>query len=207
MEERLLASVKTYLTGKYHCHSIILYGSFASGSETRESDIDMVCFCENTEAQNDTAIIDGWQLDAWIYDTGMMQSADELLRIHEGQILLDERNLCEPLLKSINESLNQDVNAQTVKQIEFQKTWLVKMLKRAKKEDIEGNFRYHWLLYDSLEIYFVIKRLRYRGPKNSLCWIKENDPIAYEIFEQALKISAPFAAAEKLVSFIAELDS
>ena len=81
------------------------------------------------------------------------------------------------------------------------------MLKRAGKDDVEGNFRYHWLLYDSLEIYFVIKKMLYRGPKNSLAWIKENDLAAYELFERALKIAAPFEAGESLVSFLVALDA
>jgi len=41
MEDNLIYSVKEYLIKKYNCHSIILYGSFANGDYTEESDIDL----------------------------------------------------------------------------------------------------------------------------------------------------------------------
>ena len=40
-ERRLICSVKEYLMKEYDCHSIILYGSFANGDYTEESDIDL----------------------------------------------------------------------------------------------------------------------------------------------------------------------
>lgn len=61
------------------------------------------------------------------------------------------------------------------------------MLNRARKSDVEGNFRYHWLLVDSLEIYFRVKGIRYLGPKKSLIHLKNNDAIAYEYFSNALR--------------------
>lgn len=65
----IINEVKSYLKNKYNCHSMILYGSFANHTYTDESDIDIICFCNNINNRNDTSKINGRQLDAWIYDT------------------------------------------------------------------------------------------------------------------------------------------
>lgn len=76
------------------------------------------------------------------------------------------------------------------------------MINRAKKGDIEGNFRYHWILVDSLKIYFLIKDLIYLNPKKSLIYLKNNDQLAYKFFDEALGINSQFEKVEELVIFI-----
>lgn len=201
MDDNTINYVKQYLKNKYNCHSIILYGSFANDTYTDESDIDIICFCDNTSNQNDTNEICGRQLDTWIYDTSMMGKYEELSRISDGKILLDERNLCYKLLNAINEFITSEKKL-TIEEITFQKNWLKKMINRAKKGDIEGNFRYHWILVDSLEIYFLIKGLRYLGPKKSLIYLKNNDQLTYKFFDEALGINSQFEKVEELVMFI-----
>lgn len=202
MEKSIIENIRNYLKEQYNCHSIILYGSFANGTYTDESDIDIICFCDNILKKNDTTIINGRQLDAWMYDTNMMVKQEELLHIHGGKILLDEKDLCTRLIANIKELFNEGSRKLTVEEINFQKNWLTKMLNRAKKGDIEGNFRYHWMLVDSLEIYFGIKGLWYLGPKKSLYWLKENDRNAYKLFNDALNINSSFEKIENLILFI-----
>jgi len=202
MEKGIIENIRNYLKEQYNCHSIILYGSFANGTYTDESDIDIICFCDNVLKKNDTTIINGRQLDAWMYDTNMMTKQEELLHINGGKILLDEKDLCTTLLANIEELFNEGARKLTLEEINFQKNWLMKMLNRAKKDDIEGNFRYHWMLVDSLEIYFDIKGLWYLGPKKSLYWLKENDRNAYKLFNDALNINSSFEKTENLISFI-----
>jgi len=202
MEKGIIENIRNYLKEQYNCHSIILYGSFANGTYTDESDIDIICFCDNVLKKNDTTIINGRQLDAWMYDTNMMTKQEELLHINGGKILLDEKDLCTTLLANIEELFNEGARKLTLEEINFQKNWLMKMLNRAKKNDIEGNFRYHWMLVDSLEIYFDIKGLWYLGPKKSLYWLKENDRNAYKLFNDALNINSSFERTENLISFI-----
>lgn len=202
MEKSIIEDIRNYLKEQYNCHSIILYGSFDNGTYTDESDIDIICFCDNVIKKNDTSIINGRQLDAWMYDTNMMTKQEELLHINGGKILLDEKDLCTRLLVNIEELFNEGARKLTLEEINFQKSWLTKMLNRAKMGDIEGNFRYHWMLVDSLEIYFGIKGLWYLGPKKSLCWLKENDINVYKLFNDALNINSSFEKIENLISFI-----
>lgn len=197
----IIEDLKKYLIAKYNCHSIILYGSFADGTQTDESDIDVICFTDIDKCKNDTSEFQGRKLDVWIYNSEMMKKSEEFIHIHGGKVLLDKRNLCGELLKTISKIINTEPSL-SIDEVLFQKDWLLKMLNRARKNDIEGNFRYHWLLVDSLEIYFIINGLRYLGPKKSLIYLKNNDSIAYEYFLNALKIDSEFEKVEQLVKFI-----
>lgn len=199
--QNIIEDLKNYLIEKYNCHSIILYGSFADGTQTDESDIDIICFTDTTQYKNDTNGFQGRKLDVWIYNSEMMEKSEELTHIHGGKILLDKRNLCNDLLNNISKIIT-DGQSLSIEEVQFQKDWLLKMLNRARKNDIEGNFRYHWLLVDSLEIYFIVKGIRYLGPKKSLLYLKNNDAIAYKYFSNALKINSEFEEVEKLVKFI-----
>ena len=42
-------------------------------------------------------------------------------------------------------------------------------------------------MFDSLEIYFDIKKLHYYGPKKSLRYMAQNDEEAFRIYSLALK--------------------
>lgn len=193
--------LKKYLKKKYNCHSIILYGSLSDGTETNESDIDVICFSDNVKEQNDTNKLLGRELDAWIYDTNVMYDFKKLIHILGGKIILDEKNMCNKLLEDIDKYLKTEEKLSD-EEINFQKSWLLKMINRVKRNDIEGNFRYHLLLTEGLEIYFNIKGIRYMGPKKSLNFLMENDKIAFNYFNEALKINSGLEEAKRLVKFI-----
>jgi predicted nucleotidyltransferase len=205
MDQKLINSVKEYLVQKYQCHSIILYGSFVNGSYSEESDIDLVCFCDKQEKENDTTVLNNRQLDVWIYSTEIMNNIDEFLHIRGGKILLDERTMCANFLNEINSHFIKGPKQLTLEEKDFHKSWIQKMLKRSKKGDVEGNFRYHWLLTDTLEIYFSIKGIWYLGPKKSLQWLYENDMEAYCIFNNALRINTDITEIERLIDYIVAL--
>ena len=178
MDKINLEALKNYFINKYKCHSIILYGSFSSGDFTEESDIDLLCFSDSIEVNNDTSIFEGRRLDSWINITEDMEKPFDFLHIREGIILLDERNLCTSFMENINDIYNKGPQKLSEEEKDFMKNWLKKMLDRSKKGDIEGDFRYHWMLNDSLEIYFNIKDKWYLGPKKSLKWLYENEKSA-----------------------------
>jgi len=205
LSKDMITSIVEYLVNKYDCHSIILYGSLATGDFTNESDIDVVCFSDNIEKCNDTSSIRNHQLDAWIYETQMMSNAEQLLHIIDGHILLDNRNLCVELLRKISKIYLSGPPPLTENEIRFNKEWLRKMLNRAKRDDVEGDYRYHWLLKDSLEIYFSIKCKWYLGPKKSLKWLCENEKEAYNLFQDALKPSGDITKIDKLIQYIGQM--
>lgn len=55
------------------------------------------------------------------------------------------------------------------------------------REDTDGYYRWHWLLYDSLEIYFDVKGLHYYGPKKALRYMEQTDGESFQIYSKALR--------------------
>ncbi|MBS4537130.1 nucleotidyltransferase domain-containing protein [Clostridium sp. D2Q-11] len=205
MYNEYIEEVKKYLINKYKVHTIVLYGSYAKGNFTDESDIDILCFYEGYEKLHDSSIIMDKQLDAWIYPITQSRKARDYIHIHGGQLILDNRYIGERLLNDIEEEYNKGPKIKTDEEKEHLRNWLNKMNERTKKRDIEGNFRYHWMLKDSIEIYFNIKDMWYLGPKESLKWLYFNDEKGYDLFSKALKIEASEADVDNLIKYIISL--
>ncbi|MBY6036918.1 nucleotidyltransferase domain-containing protein [Fictibacillus nanhaiensis] len=204
-ESNLFDKVKKYLMQKYRCHTIILYGSYSRGDFTDESDLDIVCFSDTTDDKNDVEAFEDIQLDVWIYNTKKMNNPEEFLRVHEGRTLLNERSLAEKFLLEIQDTYKKGPKQLSNEERVFLKSWLKKMYIRSTKNDIEGNYRFHWMLKDSLEIYFELKGLWYFGPKSSFVWLRANDEMAYALFNNALARDANQNSIEQLFDYINEI--
>ncbi len=61
------------------------------------------------------------------------------------------------------------------------------MLLRTRRGDAEGFYRWHWLLVDSLEIYYDAKKLHYFGPKKALKYMEKEDSNSFQRYNAALK--------------------
>ena len=60
------------------------------------------------------------------------------------------------------------------------------MARRCQRGDPEGFYRWHWLLRDSLEIYYDLRGRYFFGPKKALAVMEREDPISYRLYAQAL---------------------
>jgi Nucleotidyltransferase domain len=201
-----LKEIEAYLLEKYDCHTIILYGSYSRGDFTEESDVDLICFSDSVaEDTNEVEFIEGKQLDAWVYPTEKMKQSESFLRVHKGEIWINKKGLAEEFLANIQSTYDQGPKQLTDDEKGFLKSWLKKMQVRAAKNDLEGNYRFHWMLKDSLEIYFELKGEWFLGPKVSFGWLKENDPKALELFIQALSTNAKDKSSKELIDYLCEL--
>lgn len=206
MELFLKKEITDYFIRSYNCHSIILYGSYVDGNFTDESDIDVICFTDQLIGNsNDTSFLGGKQLDAWIYETKKMKHINEFLRVKSGEILFDKRGICTQFLTNINELFQQGPKQLALEEKQHFQNWAHKMYRRAEQGDIEGHFRYHWLLVNILEIYFKIKGIWYLGPKQSLKWLYENDKEAYILFNCALNPHGSIEDVKNLTEHIIRL--
>lgn len=197
----LLDKIQQELVNNYKCHTIILYGSRARGDNAETSDYDIVALREKGDLERDCRFIDGVYLDIFIYSENIVQNPDNyLMRIKDGIVLRQKDNLGNTLLQKIHTIFN----AGPAPTPEWEKheinQWILKMFDRAKQDDIEGNFRRHWLLHDLLECYFKLRNLWYLGPKESFKTLKQNDPATYVAFEKALKNEASFESIELLIN-------
>ena len=177
-----------YLKDTYHPEGIIAYGSFADGSAGEHSDFDALVIADGVK-KHDSSVIGGTVLDVFVYPAETFRESydpEEFVQIFDGRILLDDHGIAAALKARVREWIEQ-TPLKTEEEIREEIDWCKKMLARSSRGDAEGNYRWHWVLCDSLEIYCDAKRQHYFGPKKALRRMAENDPEAFRLYSLALK--------------------
>ena len=199
----ILTKIQQDLTNKHGCHTVILYGSRARGEANVQSDYDIIAIREEGGFARDCRLFEGFYLDIFIYDEESVKNIDaSFLRVKDGIVLMQKNNMGDVLLSKVK-TLYQ-AGAPTTPEWEKHEiqAWLHKMLARAKTNDVEGNFRRHWLLNDLLSCYFKLRDQWYLGPKESFKWRKENDLPTYDAFSIALMPDAEIEHVELLIQCV-----
>ena len=182
-----------YLASRYDPLSVIVYGSWADGSNNAGSDFDALVITRGGERGHDTSFVGGVQLDAFIYpesSVGADADCDEFSQIWDGEPLLDTDGIGAELIGRVNTWLDSRPE-KTAEELRADIAWCRKMLTRAGRGDAEGFFRLHWLLTDSLEIFCQTLGWRYLGPKKSLRRMSIERPEAFEVYSAALAGRSP----------------
>ena len=177
-----------YLNRKYAPLSVILYGSYASGTNNLNSDFDALVISSDHEQYHDTSFVNGIQLDVFVYPASYFDEAydcEDFIRIFDGKIIADTLEIGRNLQTRVLSYL-QNRPSKSDAEIQADIDWCVKMFERVKRCDAEGMFRWHWVLIDSLEIFCDIVHHPYFGPKKTLKWMEENHPHAFELYRKAL---------------------
>ena len=201
--EDQIASVVQYLKRHYRCHTIILFGSYARGDNTSESDLDLLAFTDHVHPNVDTHTVGGVQLDCTLHDSSELVACNAMLQAVDGVALLDEEGLADGFLKGLSKLRNLVAPDYTHEEAEFQIDWLHKMLNRCQQGDPEGDYRRHWMLVDSLEIALTLRNVFYEGPKLALQELRDRDFEAYTAYCAALR---PHATTEDLKAWIHQLE-
>lgn len=183
-----METILNYLRETYHPSTLILYGSWADSSNNAGSDFDCLLLCDREEPFHDVSIVEGIQLDAFVYPVDSVKDSnpEEFLQIHDGKILLDETGAGAALKETVNAYIAEAASAAREDSL-LQLDWCRKMLVRSQRGDAEGFFRWHWLLCDSLEIWCDLQGRFYFGPKKTIRYLKEADPVGFTLYEAALK--------------------
>ncbi|MBR3355703.1 MAG: nucleotidyltransferase domain-containing protein [Oscillospiraceae bacterium] len=184
MTDKILA----YLKDTYQPDAIIAYGSFADGSANKNSDFDALVIADK-ERMHDSSVIDGIVLDVFIYPPDTFRQnydPEEFVQVWDGNILLDTNGVAASLQKQVLDYIAH-IPRKTAEEISQEVSWCEKMLSRTMREDAEGYYRWHWVLFDSLEIYFDVKGLYYYGPKKALRFLEQTDPESFRIYTKALR--------------------
>lgn len=177
-----------YILNKYEPHTIILYGSYADGSNNANSDFDALVITDKQCIFHDGNVVDGTKLDVFIYNTVLFNNEidyEKYVQIHDGSIIIDKYGVGKQLQEKVCEFI-KNIPKKSKEEKEHQVEWCEKMFLRTQREDTEGYFRWHWLLVDSLEIYFIICNEYYYGPKKSLIKLKKKDLEAFNYYNNAL---------------------
>lgn len=183
-----MEQILKYIHQKYNPLSVILYGSYANVTNNLDSDFDALVISCNHEQYHDTSFVNGIQLDVFVYPASYFDSGydcEEFVRIFDGRIITDSEDIGKNLQTRVLEFL-QSRPQKTAEEIQANIDWCVKMLKRVKRCDTEGMFRWHWVLIDSLEIFCDITHHPYFGPKKALKWMEDNHPAAFSVYQKAL---------------------
>ncbi len=177
-----------YLNETYDPEAIIVYGSYACGDANKNSDFDALVIAEH-DRKHDSSIIKGVVLDVFVYSAASLRAEfkpETFVQIFDGKIVLDKNGTAAALKKRVADYI-AGIPPKTDDEIREEISWCEKMLARTGREGAEGFFRWHWLLCDSLEIYFDVAKQFYFGPQKALKQMETADPAAYSIYSSALK--------------------
>lgn len=183
-----MKKILDYLLQTYNPSSIIIYGSYADGTNNLNSDFDALVISHDQGIQHDMSFVDDVQLDVFVYPESHFDTrynCEDFIQIMDGKIILDENNRGKLLKENILAYINS-LPKKSKEEIFDNISWCEKMLLRTQRLDVEGMFRWHWVLVDSLEIFCNAVSYFYRGPKKALLWMENNHPNEFCIYKKAL---------------------
>ena len=180
-----------YLKKTYDPMSILLYGSYADGTNDESSDFDCMIIVRQKDKNHDDAVIGGVQLDCFIFTEEQVKNeddADAFLTAYNSNIVLDNG-----LGAELKQRIHKYVEEHTVipdDEKDFIRSWIQKTIHRIQKNDDEGNMRAVSFLAESLVDYFFLRDMFYFGSKKAIYYIKENDKEGYALFHKAVTAKA-----------------
>lgn len=199
-----MESILNALCAAYAPEALILYGSYADGTNGADSDFDALLLSDHAP-HHDTSTIEGVQMDVWVYPADYFTADDtlaEVIQIEDG-ILVHDPHGKGAALQSRVRALRASMPGKSAVENAESLAWCRKMLRRTARPDAEGLFRWHWLLTESLEIACDLLHQPYPGPKKALHWLEKHQPELYAAYFRAL--SAPDHAA--LADWITALEA
>lgn len=174
-----------YLVTRYDPEVLILYGSYADGTNNAHSDVDALIMADVAEEIHDVSMVDGVQLDVFLYPSDADLIPADFPQLYHCRILIDRKGRGAQLRNAVVSYIDS-CPAKPEEEIRTNISWCEKMVQRIKRKDAEGFFRWHWVLCDSLEFYCDIRGRFYFGPKKTLLWMQMHDPEAFSLYFQAL---------------------
>ena len=184
---QITEKIQRYLMETYAPRAILLYGSFADGSYNENSDFDALVLSDR-EKTHDCSVIAGTVLDVFVYPADYFQGEydpEEFLQVFDGKILLDVDGTAARLQKRVRDTI-ANTPPKTQEELSQALAWCEKMLMRTQRADAEGDFRWHWLLTESLEIYCDLQGWYFFGPKKALRRMEQEDTESFQIYKEAL---------------------
>ena len=177
------------LLKEYAPLSMILYGSYADGTADADSDFDALLICDDAPSTPRSDVLHGVRLDVHFADAQQLLGEfdpQEYLQVYDGVLLCDENDVGARLIEKVRNFVCEQPQKDKA-EMEHLLRWCDKMLLRSQRGDAEGDYRYHWLLTESLMIYCDVCGWYYFGPKKTLKRMEKEDAKAYAAYARALK--------------------
>ena len=186
-----MESIIEYLKKTYAPLSILLYGSYADGTNDESSDFDCMIIVKEKDKNHDDSIIGGVQLDCFIFTEEQVKDEgdiDAFLTAYDSNIVLDNG-----LGAELKQRVHKYVEEHTVipdDEKEFIRSWIQKMIRRVEKNDDEGNMRAVSFMAESLVDYFFLRDMFYFGSKKAIRYVREHDDEGYSLFHEAVTVKS-----------------
>lgn len=165
---------------------VIAYGSFAQGRTSASSDVDVVVFADVEAPRHDGTPVAGHPLDAWIHPLADLADPARFLRVWPALVLHDPQGRAPAFLAAVEALRREAARPLTPDERVHLDGWIAKMLVRATDDDVEGNYRYRWLVQDYLELWCRYGGRLYEGPKKALALLAETAPEAHATLAELL---------------------
>ena len=149
MHPKLIPILNEFIQ-RHELSSLIVYGSYVRGDFTDASDVDLLGIKETGPDSMDTRVIDGLQLDGWIYSAPSLTKTEDFLRLHGGKVYFDESGKGAQLMTEVQTLFESGPAPLSANEREHLQAWIQKMLRRAETPDLEGLFRMNWLIHELL---------------------------------------------------------
>jgi uncharacterized protein len=196
-----------YLQENHGCHTVVLYGSYARGDHSAESDLDMLGV--SSTAISEYRVSHEWELpkidlDVFVHPESQVPSlkCEDLSKLRGCVPLIDPFGIAAQLKSMVEAWALTPPAALPNWERQQSVSWCKRMLRRASKNDVEGNYRRHWLAMELLPMWFELSGNRFYGPKESLSWLRQHEPQVFDVFEKAMNPSAQLAELECIVSLL-----
>jgi predicted nucleotidyltransferase len=186
------------------CHTAILYGSWARGTATAESDIDVLLVRDAGTAMRDARVLNGVYLDAFVYpEAEFDELKPSLLRVLGGRVIREREGFGQALLAKLQQLNDSGPAPMADDERRAVVLWSRKMLDRiAGQNGVEASYRRMQLLTQALEDYFALRRMWFRGPREAFAWLSQFDSKSLGHFERAAGLHASSELLGNLVATV-----
>lgn len=187
-ENRMEETILQYLRDKYRPLAIIVYGSYADGTNGPGSDFDALLIAVGEKRHDDSAF-EGVPLDVFVEPPESFQKdwdPADYVQLLGGRIAEDRGGLAAGVLERVRVWAAQ-LPRKTRSELREELNWCRKMLERTRRGDDEGLYRWHWLLTDSLEIFCDLVGEPWLGPKKALRRMEASHGLAKRAYGRALR--------------------
>ena len=188
-----VSGILEYLLQTHNPRAIIITGSYADGTYNEASDFD--CWLigrDESRAYHDTSIVNGIQLHAEIYPLShLMHLPMRMIEFFIDVIIAhDPDGAAAEFMNHVQKELACDPCMRPEKKAQTM-AYLEKMLRRASRQDFNGDLRGHLMLFQSVEYWCDFSDRIYQGSKKTLRMMEKTDPKSAAILRRAMRSFDP----------------
>jgi uncharacterized protein len=197
----VLQAIVATLRKRYGCHTALLYGSRARGGATAMSDYDVVGIRRSGAMTRLAKKSGGFYWDVFVYpEKDLRKLGDAQLTWKGARVLFERGRYGRDLVARVERHCRAPFKPAPRHEIAVAKVWSRKQLERSDLGDTHGLYRRTELQMTALADYFLVRRMRYPGPKAALEWMQAKDPATFRAFDGMYRKPADGRALRRVVS-------